>query len=666
MWNIISRNIISHDGNPLFLLTTWPAVRSACGCGLFFRQGRRFFHLGNHTLFLLRNRVRNESGQITLMQHAELMQGAGSRHVKELCISIVGRVRLSGGVQNQHRVKFQSFGKFHRKHHDAASENGLFQIALRQGNQAFQLFCRLCRFPAVSADHGDGVEPLFLPSPADFGTIFNQTAPVFRLHHLYRIPVADDGLCGIRGKAPMLQDAGGKFRDFHRVPVAFFQNAESIPFAGKHQALKLLPVIQAVAEMDVLRYVSHDGIGAFPDTRMKHLINHHSKVLCLVDNHVMGLADYLCFLDPSVQIGQRCQVVNVKFPVRDLHSRSFFSLLLQKFPVQIINGTLPHFFPVSSPVSLQNRFSFLFRIFDALAQEFLPDLIFQAFVEHIDLALHGNRRILPDIALHRIPVHQLHSLPRHGRLSSRLIEHSRLSVLKSLHKLPGIQINAPSGNGFPLQRPAVLIQRCKPLVRSPLPAVPVRLVRRTDPVLFFIPVLIQKPDKKLLHGHLLHAVHIQIREHAGDVFQQNPVASHDVEILRPKPFLIVIEDIGDPVHGHRGFSRSGNALHDHVVVRRTADDVILLLLNGGYDLTQHRLLVFGKVLCQQIVVSHHLRIIKIQKLSFLDLIGPLSLQVNFHPSAAGHRIAAFSQTVLIIGVGDGRSPVHHNPMGSIL
>ena len=312
--------------------------------------------------------------------------------------------------------------------------------------------------------------------------------------------------------------------------------------------------------MNILGDVSHNGIGTFPDTGVQNPVDEHAKILRFVDDHMMSLADHLRFLNSPVQKGESRQVIDIKFPVRDLYLRALFSLLLQKFPVQIVDGAFPHLFSVPAPVGLQDGLSFLFRIFDALSQKFLFDLVFQTLVEHVDLALYGNGRILLDIPLHRIPAHQLHRFSRRRRTAARFIKYSRFSVLKAFHKLSGIQVYASSGNGLPFQRVAKGVQRFKPLGRSPFSAVRVRPVRRPDPVFFIVPVLVQKPHEKLFHGHLPHAVYVQIRKHAGDILQQDPVTSHNVKILRLKPLLIVIKDVGDPVHGNRGFPRSRHAL----------------------------------------------------------------------------------------------------------
>ena len=65
----------------------------------------------------------------------------------------------------------------------------------------------------------------------------------------------------------------------------------------------------------------------------------------------------------------------------------------------------------------------------------------------------------------------------------------------------------------------------------------------TDSVKSWVPILIEESDKQLLHRHLRHSIHIQIRQDAGDIVQQNPVAPDNVEILRTEFFLIIIQDI---------------------------------------------------------------------------------------------------------------------------
>ena len=55
--------------------------------------------------------------------------------------------------------------------------------------------------------------------------------------------------------------------------------------------------------------------------------------------------------------------------------------------------------------------------------------------------------------------------------------------------------------------------------------------------------------KKLLHRHLSYAVHVQIRQYARDIVEENTVASHDIKIIRPEPFLVIVKDIRNKGEG---------------------------------------------------------------------------------------------------------------------
>ena len=89
---------------------------------------------------------------------------------------------------------------------------------------------------------------------------------------------------------------------------------------------------------------------------------------------------------------------------------------------------------------------------------------------------------------------------------------------------------------------------------------------------------------------------------------------------------------------------------------------VVLLLDGSYDFSQHRFLVFGEILHQQIVIGHHFRVKIIQQLSIFNLKGPLHLQINGNLLSLRGSIAALSQAVLVIGIGHGGPPVHYHPV----
>ena len=147
-------------------------------------------------------------------------------------------------------------------------------------------------------------------------------------------------------------------------------------------------------------------------------------------------------------------------------------------------------------------------------------------------------------------------------------------------------------------------------------------------VLFFVPVLIQKPDEKLLHRHLTDAVYIEFRQNAGNVVQQNTVASNDIEILRPEVLLVIIEDVRNPVHRHRRLSGASHALYDQIRLRGSADNEVLLLLDRRNDLTEHRFFVLRQILCQQFIVRYHIGIKKVFQMVIFNLIRPLSFQID--------------------------------------
>ena len=75
--------------------------------------------------------------------------------------------------------------------------------------------------------------------------------------------MADDGLHRIDRKASVIQDVRSKPRDFHRVTVAFLQNAEIIEFSGQHEFPQFRPVVETVAVGNILCHISHDRVGAF-------------------------------------------------------------------------------------------------------------------------------------------------------------------------------------------------------------------------------------------------------------------------------------------------------------------------------------------------------------------------------------------------------------------
>ena len=286
-------------------------------------------------------------------------------------------------------------------------------------------------------------------------------------------------------------------------------------------------------------------------------------------------------------------------------------------------------------VGFEDGFLLRFGVFDTFAQKFFFDLIAQAVVQHIDLALDGDGWILPQVAFHGFAFQQADKVTGIG-LSSGGVEYAEFTVPKALYELLRVQVDGFTGDGTLFQPVAVALQCLEP-GRAALDAVIdtclCRLGRSAgarcgsgqafDGVFLAIPIFIQKSYKKLFHGHLTHAVDIQVRQDAGDIVQQDAIAAYDIEIIWAETFLIIVENIRDPVHGHGGLTGTCYALHDDVVEGGLADDFILFFLDRGDDLAQYGLLVFGQIFGEKVVVGDHFAVEIIKQLTRFYLVGAL-------------------------------------------
>ena len=165
---------------------------------------------------------------------------------------------------------------------------------------------------------------------------------------------------------------------------------------------------------------------------------------------------------------------------------------------------------------------------------------------------------------------------------------------------------------------------------------------------------------------MLKIGHIQFRKAAGDVVKQQVVAAYDAVFVGFEPFLIVIKQIGNPVHGHSGFPAARHSLDDQVGEGRFPDDGILLFLDGGDDLAQDRVLVAGKILHQQLVVGSHVAVIKTLQLPSFNIIGPLQVKVDGNGLFVRQPVTAPPRFVFIINGGNGRPPVGNEHVGPVL
>ena len=153
------------------------------------------------------------------------------------------------------------------------------------------------------------------------------------------------------------------------------------------------------------------------------------------------------------------------------------------------------------------------RIGDILSGYFIFQTGQKDRIQHIDLALHGDKRIViktvPDCGFPHDPdsVFQDHFLFR---------------------------------DGSSLQIPAEIVQVMKPLIASFDPDRLFIFPDVTDVVNLRIPVLVEKTNEELFHRHLGDSVYVEIRQYTGNIVQKNAVASYDVEILRTEIVFIII------------------------------------------------------------------------------------------------------------------------------
>ena len=357
------------------------------------------------------------------------------------------------------------------------------------------------------------------------------------------------------------------------------------------------------------------------------------------------------------------------------------------------------------PIGFQDCLSLRFCVFDTLAQKFFLDFISQPFVQHIDLALNGYGRVLSQITFYGLALQEADKITG-VTLSAGSVEHAEFTVPKSFFKLFRVQINGFAGDDSLFQPAAILLQCLEPggtSLDTVICVWPVSLVCSSvrnagipgasrhirghgrlfghsgklpaccggaagipDRILVRLPVFIQKPDKELFHRHLTYTVDIKIRQDAGDVIKKDPVASHDIEIVRAEPLGIIVQDIGDPVHRHGGFSGTGYALDDNIMIGGFPDDFILFLLDRGHDFTEYGLFVLRQIFCQKVIVGDHFTVEIIQKPARFDFIGALQLQVYSDLGFAGRFVTAFAQSVLVVGVGYRCTPVDYNLVCGVL
>ena len=258
------------------------------------------------------------------------MQRTRCRYIKQLYLSVILRIFFFCRIKKQHRVKLESLRIRNRKHHHALAKFCRLEILLHNRHIFFQLPRRRSRFCLIPAYNGNCLISLLLPRFDLLHSSCQKRSLIRKRFLLHRRSMPQHRLHRINRKIPVPQDFICKIGDLHRVPVTLPQNAERIVRAGQNQLFQLLPVVQAVGKMDILRRISHNGIRTVTQTVMKHLVRHHPEILRLVDDHMARLAHGIVFLDPLIEVCQRRQIIDIKGVFRHFHRFSFLRLLLQK------------------------------------------------------------------------------------------------------------------------------------------------------------------------------------------------------------------------------------------------------------------------------------------------------------------------------------------------
>ena len=154
--------------------------------------------------------------------------------------------------------------------------------------------------------------------------------------------------------------------------------------------------------MDILRHISHDRVGAAPQTVLQCSVGHHTEILCLINDHMAGLPDAVCLLNTFVQIGQSRQIIHIIRSFCEGNRLSLLCLVSQKFPVKFKNGIFPGVLSKVLTAETEQFFFLLCRTDHVFSHQFIFQLSHQDLIQGIDLTLHGKLGILLQIAADRL------------------------------------------------------------------------------------------------------------------------------------------------------------------------------------------------------------------------------------------------------------------------
>ena len=97
----------------------------------------------------------------------------------------------------------------------------------------------------------------------------------------------------------------------------------------------------------------------------------------------------------------------------------------------------------------------------------------------------------------------------------------------------------------------------------------------------------------------------------------------------------MIQKIGNPVKGHRGFPASRRTLNHQNPVTGVSNDGILFFLNGADNIFQLYIAIAAKLRFQDFIIDFDITLEGVNHFAVTDLILPLGCNFALHPAAGG-------------------------------
>ena len=170
----------------------------------------------------------------------------------------------------------------------------------------------------------------------------------------------------------------------------------------------------------------------------------------------------------------------------------------------------------------------------------------------------------------------------------------------------------------------------------------------------------QKRRQELRPGEDFRVALAQIGQHPVDVAAEHRVRRDEEHLRGIQRPAVLVEQVGDALHEHRGLPRArhaGHLQHRHVAV---AHHEVLLSLDGGRDGLHVGRTPPGERGQQQLVLNGHVGVEVADQARALDVELAPQLQVGVNSAPIGlvtHR----AHDLVVVHLGHGTAPIHHEP-----